>query len=442
MNQAFYTGITGLQTHQYGIDTTADNLANINTVGYRSYTAEFSSLFESTYSEMGARATNENTIGYGAQVNASSMDMHQGSLITTGSATDLAISGNGWFGVTGNGNTYFTRAGNFNYDAIASTVSTDPNAVLNRLVSPEGYFLTGTSANNFAYNPDFQFDGATKGSYVVTQQVDAFTLDNVAAQGPLALPLVFAYPPERTTTATFFGNLGLEDTTRAVHAQAISPNGDRNDIVLTFTQSETQPTEGVSWEVTAEVRSVDGTVYDTQSGTVVFAANGGLISNNLPSLDNDGGEVALDLGTDYSGIFSNGSEDIGMDSTSDGFEPGNLSGYTISDNGQIVATFSNGRQTIMGQIAVYHFANDQGLERISGTHFAPSSNSGEPIFYTDADGNYMLDGPIMTHTLENANVRMEIGMTELIIMQRAYSANAKSITTGDELIQKALQMDA
>ncbi|MBD3822875.1 MAG: flagellar hook protein FlgE [Thiotrichales bacterium] len=114
--------------------------------------------------------------------------------------------------------------------------------------------------------------------------------------------------------------------------------------------------------------------------------------------------------------------------------------YGINQNGVIVADFSNGRQSAIGRIAIYHFQNDQGLNRIGNTEFQESGDSGKPLFWTDADGNIITGAIINSGQLENSNVRLDVGLTDMIIMQRAYQANSKIITTVDEMIQKAISM--
>jgi len=117
-------------------------------------------------------------------------------------------------------------------------------------------------------------------------------------------------------------------------------------------------------------------------------------------------------------------------------------GYNLNEDGQIIASFNNGKQSSVGQIAIYHFQNDQGLNRLSGTQFSASSNSGKAIFYKDAENNNIIGTRLTTHQLEDSNVDITSGLTDLIILQRSYEANAKSITTADEMIQKALNMRA
>jgi flagellar hook protein FlgE len=129
-------------------------------------------------------------------------------------------------------------------------------------------------------------------------------------------------------------------------------------------------------------------------------------------------------------------------SSSDGLQAGDLLGYDINKNAQIIATFSNGMQSSIGMVAVYHFQNDRGLERVNGARFTESNNSGRPIFFQDENGNNILGTDLTNYKLEGSNVKMEVGLTEIIVMQRAYDANSKSITTADQMLKKALEMDA
>jgi flagellar hook protein FlgE len=157
-------------------------------------------------------------------------------------------------------------------------------------------------------------------------------------------------------------------------------------------------------------------------------------------MDNDGTPVEVDLGSGFDGVISIDGAAITGTSRSNGVSGGTLTKYGINSNGIIVADFSNGRQSAIGRVAVYHFQNDQGLNRAGDTYFQESTDSGKPIFWTDANGEAVTGALVYSGKLENSNVRLDVGLTDMIIMQRAYQANAKCITTGDELIQKALQM--
>ncbi|MDQ1297559.1 MAG: flagellar hook protein FlgE, partial [Campylobacterota bacterium] len=185
----------------------------------------------------------------------------------------------------------------------------------------------------------------------------------------------------------------------------------------------------------------DGSIlYDTQQGQAIFNQAGMLQSSDLPTLNNDGSPVTVDMGSTLGGMISSSGLGISASSQSDGTLGGTLTQYAINQEGIIVANFSNGRQSALGRVAVYHFQNEQGLDRAGGTLYSQSSNSGEPTFWQDQNGNAATGAIINSGKLENSNVRLDVGLTDMIILQRAYQANAKTITTVDEMIQKALQM--
>jgi len=439
VNQAYYTGLSGVMSHQYGMDILSDNLANVNTVGFRGVNSEFADLFSEAVVSAGKTPT-ANDIGVGSRLQATSTMTQNGSLLGSERFNDLALGGNGWFGVVSGDKSYYTRAGNFTFDTLQKTPG-EVNSSVARLTTAQGYFVTGTMLSNYAYDGGFDYGNNETGAYLINDPADDVAFADVNQQGPLELPTRLAYPVEPTTRAEFNGNLGGDNVTRSISADVISPANDINRLKLTFTQSAVQPATGIAWDVVATVTSNDGsTLYDTQAGQAIFDASGRLSSFTVPSVNNDGAAVAIDVGTGFDGLISiNGAEFRGT-ASADGSTGGVLTKYGININGVISAEFSNGRQSAIGRVAVYHFQNDQGLERSGDTLFTQSSNSGNPMFWTDADGNAITGSAVYSGMLENSNVHLDAGLTDMIIMQRAYQANAKTITTVDEMIQKALSM--
>ncbi|MDD5386856.1 MAG: flagellar hook-basal body complex protein [Sulfuricurvum sp.] len=442
MTQGYYSGISGLQSNQYGLDVIADNLANISTTAYKSSTAEFADIFSKVISTGNTPTTND--IGYGSKLQATSFQFQQGSLMPSDRFNDLALEGNGFFGVTSKNEVSYTRDGSFAFDTYQK-VSGDVNSSTARLVTGDGKYVTGTMLTNFAYNAGFNYgdtisNGAV-GAYVISKPASDVALSSVGSQGNLEFPARLAYPVEPTTQTSFFGNLGVTNATRTISADAISAKNETNRLKLSFTQSAVQPAQGVSWDVVATVTSNDGsTVYDTQNGQAIFGASGALSSFSITSMNNDGTPVAVDLGTGYSGVISIDGVGVSGSSRSDGVSGGTLTKYGINPNGIIVADFSNGRQSAIGRVAVYHFQNDQGLNREGGTYYSQSSDSGKPLFWKDSSGTAITGATVRSGALEASNARVDVGLTDMIITQRAYQANSKTITTVDEMIQKALQM--
>ena len=416
MTQAFYTGISGIKNNSTGIDILANNIANVSTVGYRGYTTEFSSIFEKNIAT--GTASND-SIGYGVQVQATSMVQEQGSLASSDRNTDIAILGDGWFGVQGKGEAIYTRAGDFTFDENSDLVTTD------------GFYVLGTVAGNISADN------------ILTKKVDEVLLGDIKAQEKLRFPKTLRYPAELTSNAKFLANLGTGFEPITISASVVDPQGNKNHLRLEFVKNETQVPPGSQYTVTATTQSLDGnTIYDTQVGNVEFNAAGALVTNTLKTIDNNGAQVAINLGNGFDGITSLDLPYSSGSSITDGTIGGDLVGYSINKNAEVIATFTNGKQSSVGKIAVYHFINEQGLDRLSGTRFQESSNSGKPVFYTDSTGQNINGVEVVNFQLENSNIELSYGLTELIILQRSYDANSKSITIADQMMQRALDMNA
>ena len=419
MTQAFYSGISGIKTYSTSIDVVSDNLANISTVGFRGYSAEFSSLFEEQLQTTNSLASFDDTVGIGTKIQSTAMLQATGTFMQSDKSTDLAINGNGWFAIQGYDSPIYTRDGNFNFDK-------------NRdLVNKDGLYVLGTVANNISADN------------ILTKQQNSTPLGDVTQQQKLRFPETLTYPSEATTQASFYSNLGVEDTTRTISTTVVNAQGEKRALRLEFNKVPTQTSNGLQWNVKATIQSLDNeTVYSSQNGTLSFSPEGALIANTLTDIDNDGTKIDIDLGNDYSGIVSINTPVVSGSSKTNGTIGGDLVGYEINSDAEILATFSNGMQSSIGRVGVFHFKNEQGLERISGSMFKESVNSGNPLFYKDAKGDNIIGTGIMNHRLEGSNYSLEVGLTDLIIYQRAYDANSKSISTADEMMQKALSMDA
>jgi len=219
MTQAFYTGISGLKSSSTGIDVISDNIANVSTVGYRGYDVEFASLYNKALNTT-ALDSAQNSIGIGTYANAISMNETEGTLLLTEKSTDLAINGDGWFGIEKGGETLFTRAGDFTFNANSDLVTSD------------GGYVLGTMGQNINDN-------------VLTGVINSVELGSVETQEKLQFPSTLYYPPEPTTSANFFGNLGISDATRKISTSVIDSQSNRNELNLTFTKSEQQNETGI-----------------------------------------------------------------------------------------------------------------------------------------------------------------------------------------------------
>ncbi len=417
MTQAFYTGLSGIKSTQTSIDVTSDNIANVNTVGYREYGVEFSSLFETMVTTSNDNSIINSSIGLGSKVQATTMSQANGTLAITQRSSDLAILGDGWFGVSGE-EVMFTRAGDFTFDSASNLVTTG------------GAHVLGTMGNNIV-------DG------VLTETLTEIPLGNVNNQEALNFPTSLVYPVQPTSNVSFYANLGNEGIPTKIGSSAIDAQNNINNLEVAFTKSEVQVTPGSQWNVVATSKTLDGeTIYDTQTGVLSFDDSGALISSTLGALNNNGAMVNIDFGEGFTGIMATSAEATSGSSRSDGTAAGDLVGYDVNTFGDVIATFDNGMQSSVGKIAVYHFQNDQGLARIGASSFAQSSDSGDPLFFQDANGNNIIGTEMANYRLENSNVKMEVALTELIIYQRSFDSSSKIISTADEMLKKAIDMGA
>jgi flagellar hook protein FlgE len=385
MLRSLYSGISGLRSHQQMLDVTGNNIANVNTVGFKAS----STVFQDTLSQMtqgaggpqtGVGGTNPAQIGLGVQVAGVSTNFAQGSAQATGKATDLMISGDGFF-VTRLGNdTVYTRAGAFDFDADG------------RLVTADGKIVQGYPATNGVVN------------------------DN-GGLADITLPLDAAAPAVRTTAATVAGNLPSETAAGATitrEATVYDASGAKHTMSLAYTRTAN------GWDVTA--RNGQGT---TTNGSITFGADGKLASGGTLTV----GGIAVDMG-ELTGFASLNTASIG---SQNGREAGALQGYAISKDGTVTGTFSNGASLALGRIALATFANPAGLEKTGASGYRATGNSGTATVGGPGSAGV---GSLAAGTLEMSNVDLSQEFTNLIVAQRGFQANARIITTSDEVLQE------
>ena len=429
MNSSFYNGISGIKTHQFGMDVVANNITNINTTGYKATTSEFSTIFSTQLQNSFASASSDD-IGLGSTSAATSFDMSGGSLIRTDGKFDLAIGGKGWFDIQDvGGDHYYTRNGAFNTDSVGNLVDTFGNYVM------------GQSANNI------------QNGIITNKDVGDIQLSSVNNRSPIVLPNELTLPPQRTTFVKMSGNLNstpiydfdtsgnkIEVSNTSVYRSILYKNdGEKNFVNVTFKKVVPQGPTDTIWNATAVVSDENNNELSSKTGQLTFDENGFLKSSTLTSIESDGSIVTLDFGKKTSGLVSYNSKVEGKAVSQDGYTYGNLKDYGIDILGNIEATFDNGKSVPIYKVMVVNFQNEMGLKQTSPIYFQQSPNSGEPIFLKDKKG-VALQQNITNRHLEQSNVNLSQAMTELIVMQKAFDASSKSITTSDQMIQNAINM--
>lgn len=386
MLRSLYSGISGLRAHQTMLDVTGNNIANVNTTAFKASATQF----QDTLSQMtqgaggpqaGAGGTNPAQVGLGVQVAGITTNFAQGSAQSTGRSRDMMISGDGYFVTQQGGETLYTRAGAFDFDAQG------------RLVSPDGAFVQGWSGVNGVINTG-------------------------AATGNITLPLDAISPAKATTTATVGGNLPSDaavGTALVRDVKVYDASGTARQLSLTFTS-----TGPGAWTVAG----ADGAV--TANGTLTFT-NGTLNAASTQSLVVGGTTVDLSQIEGFAALTTVSVTD------QNGNDAGTLKSYTLGKDGTLVGVFSNGGQVPIGRIALATFINPGGLEKAGGSSYRTTVNSGAAEVGQAGQGSL---GALSSGQLEMSNVDLSQEFTNLIVAQRGFQANARIITTSDEVLQE------
>ena len=212
-------------------------------------------------------------------------------------------------------------------------------------------------------------------------------------------------------------------------------SNDEETLSLTFSKQKVLSSSTL-WDLKVNVKNNNEDIANNNY-TLEFNENGILTSPTSITI-NAPQEINIDLSKITS--YQKTNSGVNFSFYQDGIEKGFLKNYSIDENGNIIANFSNNQSSIIAQIPIIHFKNEQGLESIGNNLYQETSNSGKGLILKDADGNYIQTSKIKSSYLETSNVNMTTAMTELIFNQKAFSAAAKTITTSDEMVKKAIEM--
>jgi flagellar hook protein FlgE len=466
----FSIPLSGLDASSTALATIANNLANINTVGYKGSTTQFADLF---YQTLGTNGSGDPVqVGAGTQVAANSLNLTSGSPQSTGVSTDVAISGNGFFVVQQNGARYYTRAGNFQVglDGLLETTNGQQvmgYAAVNGAI-PAGASLAPLQLNLGQINsPKVTTSvqiaanlnaGATIGGSAYTTPVTVYdslgnshVLDfNFTKTGAGAWSCNITIPNSDVTPPPTWAA-----TTAYTVGQTISPptaNGHIYQCTAAGTSGSTAPstwptdgstiTDGtVTWQDMGTQTTINTTALTFNSNGQLTSPTGdvtGITASNLA----DGASTLTFTWKLYNSsstpmLTQLASASATSSALADGYGSGSLMSYTIGTDGVITGSFSNGQTSALGQIALANFANAQGLERVGNNNFSTSLASGAAIIGAPGTGGL---GEVEGGSLETSNVDIATEFSALIVAQRDYEANARTVTTFDQVTQDTINM--
>ncbi|WP_096189121.1 flagellar hook protein FlgE [Evansella halocellulosilytica] len=411
MLRSMYSGIGGMNNFQTKLDTIGNNIANVNTFGYKKGRTTFKDLVSQQLSGASTAGdnrggTNPQQVGLGSSLASIDAIHTQGSLQTTGRDLDMGISGDGFFIVNDGEQSYYTRAGNFYLDEQGNLVNSDGLRV-------QGY---GVDA-----------DG---------------NINEAAGIGNLEIAAGELMAPQATDSIEFRGNLNADTETGeeiTVPYEFVDSLGRIHELELGFRKEE-----GNAWTVGIvdadggfdAIGDVGGLQFNS-SGEVVAGGTLDLtITDGLYGIDLDDAddlEIEMNL-SNMSQFARNTTADVYHIS---GNMDGTLESYNISATGEINGVFSNGEVRILGQIALANFNNPGGLSKAGNNLYEVSNNSGAPQVGFAGDGGR---GTLTGAALEMSNVDLSEEFAEMIVAQRGFQANTRMITTSDEILQELVNL--
>ena len=455
MMRSMFSAVSGLRAHQTRMDVIGNNIANVNTAGFKGARVTFQEVFNQTLRgagspQAGKGGTNPQQVGLGISI--ASMDTFhiRGSVETTGYNTDAMINGEGFFIVADDPaflNRSYTRAGSFGLDETGN------------LVTPDGFRLLG-----YMYDPVNQrYETSLTGLKVSKSMSFPALPTGIPASEGVAIPTGVTFggnlnantqvhegdvleevgEPPRTTNITDLGKTVARDTTFTVYDE----RGGTHDIRIAFIKRENDEvvvdgeTHTVSqYEVV--IVNKDGTISLPSDGEnrvlIKFNSNGSFAEGGLEiTQPTSNGARPFTFKVDFSKLTDFANESDASAEQVVGYKQGSLSDFAIDANGVITGYFTNGQMRPIGQMMLANFSNPSGLQKTGSNLYRVTSNSGEPLIGQPGTGGR---GSLNPGALEMSNVDLSREFTNMITTQRGFQANSRVITASDEMLQEVVNM--
>ncbi|SFF55444.1 flagellar hook protein FlgE [Fontimonas thermophila] len=403
----FRVALSGLNAASADLNVTANNIANVNTTGFKRSRAEFADVFQ--LSAFGLPST---AIGAGVRLARVAQQFEQGSVEFTTHSLDLALSGEGFFTLSDNGALVYTRAGAFGTDRDGYVV----NAAGQRLqVFPP---VGDGAAFDTARLTDLRLSTADNPPLATSTITTHLNLP-ANASPPVTTPFDASDPTSynHTTSVTVYDSLGAAHTVSLYYVRTATPN---------------------QWEMYARIdgNTVGGpnTLVLSDTGSLITPATGQF---TLPPYSPGNGAADLNLTIDSAAVTQFG-DSFGISSlTQNGYASGRLTAIEITQEGIVQARYTNGQATPLGQIALANFPNPQGLQQLGDTTWGESFAAGAVIRGTAGATNF---GLIQSGALESSNVDLTEQLVNMITAQRNFQANAQMISTADQITQTIINI--
>lgn len=478
MMRSLFSGVSGLKVHQTKMDVIGNNIANVNTVGFRASTVNFTDVFYQTTQnasgpngETGAAGTNAMQIGLGADLAAISVNLTgTGSTQRTDRGLDVMINGDAFFVVNSEGMNYFTKSGSFDIDSSGTLYCTTNGATVMGWQTVDGEIKKDTvkplkvmSAENMYSEPTATTKVTLSGNI---DSKDASVKYSTDTNGyPVSVSF---YDKLGNAYTAKLGIMQVDGETSKYTVKVVDIVNSNNKSIL---MNEIKDDVGnVQYESTEHFVSFGGNELeyevDEDDGTITWTGDASSLifdgsTGAFTSVSGDDGktlEILLNDGTETGNPFPTEGVDVDfsgltMYSTSNtcsvepkrgdsagkggGNEAGTLDGISIQTDGKIYGVYDNGDKKLLGQIAVATFANPSGLEAIGNSMFAATQNSGE---FDGIGEDPSSTGSLSVGALEMSNVDLSSEFTNMIVTQRGFQANSRIITTSDTMLEELINL--
>ncbi len=531
---SLFSGVSGLQNLQAMMDVIGNNIANVNTIGFKGSRITFSDTFNQfikagTNPSSSTGGTNSFQIGLGMKVNSIDRNWNQGTFERTGITTDLALQGPGLFILKSNGQQLYSRAGAFIFDADGKLVNPQNGAVVQGKVAVDGIIPSGNTIEDIRVDKNLRipaikttstsWGGNLQSSSNITQTeniiqsgtlvagssypnvtskdttiydkngnaftlsvrytetaANTFDIDYQISSGSTVLkswasldagvtidatngPSTYTIPALSTTVSNVIIDtgqinldasavrIGTDDTLSYIVDENRIPTIKNGSVTVfdslgnshTLTLKFTKTAQG-TWRYNASVPSTEGTISNN-TGTIIFDSNGTIKSMSpnpailsfKPTGGADTQTIKLDFGTGTSGITQTSLSSQIAALTQNGSASASLSNINIDQFGKIEGIFSNGQSRELAQIMVSTFKNLNGLVSVGDNMYNVAANSGDPRIEAPGETS---NTTIQSGALEQSNVDLSEEFTKMIVSQRGFQANARVVTTADQLLQE------
>ncbi|MCF7202201.1 flagellar hook protein FlgE [Pseudomonas oligotrophica] len=455
---SFNIGLSGMRAASKDLNVTGNNIANAGTVGFKQSRAEFADVYAAS-----VLGTGKNPQGSGVLLANVSQQFNQGNINYTQNALDLAINGNGFFQVSNNGAVSYTRAGYFGTDREGFVVdnfgyklqgyAVDGNGNLQNGVVSDLQVQTTNQAPKASSKIDTVFNlNSTNGSPSAwTSAYEGWLTTNPGDTAGALTAANGTFDPADPTTYNSSTSLNIYDSQGNAHVMTqyfVKTSANTWDMrVLVDGRNPANPSSTDAFDTTLTFDS-SGSLQGTTAGDFALNADGTLrLTNWVPAISNGAtpavwsangaqaatGGITIDLtkSTQFASSFAVNSV------AQDGYTTGELAGLEIDDTGVIFARYTNGQSKVQGQIVLANFANVQGLTPVGKSQWVQSFESGEPVVGTPRSGTL---GALQAGALEDSNVELSDQLVNLIVAQRNYQANAKTIETESAVTQTIINL--